>query len=78
MSLKNKMREIRQLKADVKALGARSGDDGPCHCPYPGAGTILWPDGSILEHGPCQRCGRPRRTVRVVYGESLEEEKAKP
>ena len=66
----------KRISALEKALGLPS-SDGPCQCRYSGAGTIVWPDGSILEHGPCQRCGRPRWTVTVVYDESLEE-KAKP
>jgi hypothetical protein len=55
-----------------KKLGTLSRGDGPCRCPYPGLGVVIWPDGSKVDHGPCPRCGCERPTFRVCYDDPIQ------
>jgi hypothetical protein len=55
----------KRISGIEKVLGVLS--DGPCQCPYSGPGSILWPDGKEVNHGPCPWCGKARPVIHVIY-----------
>jgi hypothetical protein len=59
MTLATRISKMEQI------IGA-SGDN-ICRCPHAGPGTVVWPDGSRSDYGPCRRCGRQRPTCHVKY-----------
>jgi hypothetical protein len=58
MSLESRLRRLEE--------GVNANDDGLCRCGGPF--RVMWPDGTVLRDAPCPHCGRPRLTIRVIYG----------